>query len=155
MNYITRKHLSRRTMLRGLGTALALPWLDAMVPAAKAAKSTAAAPAVRLVFIYVPNGIIPGAWTPTVEGANFEFTRTLKALEPFRQHVTVVSGLAQINGRALGDGAGDHARAGATWLTGVHPKKTEGAGIHAGISADQIAAKEFGKSTRGRLRLGI
>jgi len=156
MNYITRKHLSRRTMLRGLGTALALPWLDAMVPAAKAAKSTAAAPAVRLVFIYVPNGIIPGAWTPTVEGANFEFTRTLKALEPFRQHVTVVSGLAQINGRALGDGAGDHARAGATWLTGVHPKKTEGAGIHAGISADQIAAKEFGKSTQfASLEIGL
>ena len=156
MNYITRKHLSRRTILRGVGTALALPWLDAMMPAAKAAKSTAAAPAVRLAFVYVPNGIIPGAWTPTVEGTNFEFTRTMKALEPFRQHVNVVSGLAQINGRALGDGAGDHARAGATWLTGVHPKKTEGAGIHAGISADQVAAKEFGKSTQfASLEIGL
>ena len=69
MNYITRKHLSRRTMLRGLGTAMALPWLDAMMPAAKAAKSTAAAPAVRLAFVYVPNGIIPGAWTPAADGA--------------------------------------------------------------------------------------
>jgi hypothetical protein len=156
MNYITRKHLSRRTILRGVGTALALPWLDAMMPAAKAAKSTAAAPAVRLAFVYVPNGIIPGAWTPTVEGTNFEFTRTMKALEPFREHVVVVSGLAQINGRALGDGAGDHARAGATWLTGVHPKKTEGAGIHAGISADQVAAKEFGKSTQfASLEIGL
>ena len=156
MNYITGKHLSRRTILRGVGTALALPWLDAMMPAAKAAKSTAAAPAVRLAFVYVPNGIIPGAWTPTVEGANFEFTRTMKALEPFRDHVVVVSGLAQINGRALGDGAGDHARAGATWLTGVHPKKTEGAGIHAGISADQVAAKEFGKSTQfASLEIGL
>jgi len=156
MNYITRKHLSRRTILRGVGTALALPWLDAMMPAAKAAKSTAAAPAVRLAFVYVPNGIIPGAWTPTAEGTNFEFTRTMKALEPFRDHVTVVSGLAQINGRALGDGAGDHARAGATWLTGVHPKKTEGAGIHAGISADQVAAKEFGKSTQfASLEIGL
>jgi hypothetical protein len=156
MNYITRKHLSRRTILRGVGTALALPWLDAMMPAAKAAKSTAGAPAVRLAFVYVPNGIIPGAWTPTVEGANFEFTRTMKALEPFRDHVVVVSGLAQINGRALGDGAGDHARAGATWLTGVHPKKTEGAGIHAGISADQVAAKEFGKSTQfASLEIGL
>jgi hypothetical protein len=156
MNYITRKHLSRRTLLRGVGTALALPWLDAMMPAAKAAKSTAGAPAVRLAFVYVPNGIIPGAWTPSVEGANFEFTRTMKALEPFREHVVVMSGLAQINGRALGDGAGDHARAGATWLTGVHPKKTEGAGIHAGISADQIAAKEFGKSTQfASLEIGL
>jgi len=156
MNYITRKHLSRRTILRGVGTALALPWLDAMMPAAKAAKSTAGAPAVRLAFVYVPNGIIPGAWTPSVEGTNFEFTRTMKALEPFRDHVTVVSGLAQINGRALGDGAGDHARAGATWLTGVHPKKTEGAGIHAGISADQVAAKEFGKSTQfASLEIGL
>jgi hypothetical protein len=91
-----------------------------------------------------------------VEGTNFEFTRTMKALEPFRDHVTVVSGLAQINGRALGDGAGDHARAGATWLTGVHPKKTEGAGIHAGISADQVAAKEFGKSTQfASLEIGL
>ena len=156
MNYITRKHLSRRTLLRGVGTALALPWLDAMMPAAKAAKSTAGAPAVRLAIVYVPNGIIPEAWTPSVEGANFEFTRTIKALEPFREHVVVMSGLAQINGRALGDGAGDHARAGATWLTGVHPKKTEGAGIHAGISADQIAAKEFGKSTQfASLEIGL
>ena len=156
MNYITRKHLSRRTLLRGVGAALALPWLDSMMPALKAAKNTAAAPAVRLAFVYVPNGIIPGAWTPAVEGANFEFTRTMKPLEPLREHLLVMSGLAQINGRALGDGAGDHARAGATWLTGVHPKKTEGVGIHAGISADQVAAKEFGKSTQfASLEIGL
>jgi hypothetical protein len=148
MTYITRKHLSRRTLLRGLGTALALPLLDSMAPALKAAKGTAASPAVRLGFVYVPNGIIPGAWTPAAEGTAFEITRTMKALEPFRDRMLVLSGLAQINGRALGDGAGDHARAGATWLTGVHPKKTEGAGIHAGVSADQIAAKELGKSTQ-------
>ena len=148
MTYITRKHLSRRTLLRGLGTALALPLLDSMAPALKAAKGTAASPAVRLGFVYVPNGIIPGAWTPAAEGTAFEITRTMKALEPFRDRMLVMSGLAQINGRALGDGAGDHARAGATWLTGVHPKKTEGAGIHAGVSADQIAAKELGKSTQ-------
>ena len=68
----------------------------------------------------------------------------------------MLSGLAQVNGRALGDGAGDHARAGATWLTGVHPKKTEGAGIHAGVSADQIAAKELGKSTQlASLEIGL
>jgi len=156
MNYITGKHLSRRTMLRGFGTALALPLLDSMLPALKAAKNTAAAPTVRLAFVYVPNGIIPGAWTPKEDGKNFEFTRTMKAIEPFREHLNVLSGLAQINGRALGDGAGDHARAGATWLTGVHPKKTEGAGIHAGVSADQIAAKEFGKSTQlASLEIGL
>lgn len=156
MNYITKKHLSRRTLLRGLGTTLALPLLDSMVPALRAAKTTAAAPAVRLGFVYVPNGIIPGAWTPTTEGTNFEFTRTMKALEPFRERLVVLSGLAQINGRALGDGAGDHARAGATWLTGAHPKKTEGAGIHAGVSADQIAARELGKSTQlASLEVGL
>ena len=156
MNYIARKHLSRRTLLRGVGTALALPWLDSMMPALKAARNTAAAPAVRLAFVYVPNGIIPGAWTPTVTGANFEFMRTMKPLEPFREHLLVMSGLAQINGRALGDGAGDHARAGATWLTGVHPKKTEGVGIHAGISADQVAAREFGKTTQfASLEIGL
>jgi len=156
MNYITRKHLSRRTLLRGLGTTLALPLLDSMVPALRAAKTTAAAPAVRLGFVYVPNGIIPGAWTPATEGKNFEITRTMKALEPFRERLLVLSGLAQINGRALGDGAGDHARAGATWLTGAHPKKTEGAGIHAGVSVDQIAARELGKSTQlASLEVGL
>jgi hypothetical protein len=82
--------------------------------------------------------------------------RTMKPLEPFREHLLVMSGLAQINGRALGDGAGDHARAGATWLTGVHPKKTEGVGIHAGISADQVAAKELGKNTQlASLEVGL
>src|ERR1700678_3019010 len=100
MNYITGKHLSRRTLLRGVGTALALPFLDSMMPALKAAKNTAAAPAVRLAFVYVPNGIIPGAWTPKVEGKDFEFTRTMKAIEPFRERLLVLSGLAQINGRA-------------------------------------------------------
>ena len=81
---------------------------------------------------------------------------TMKPLEPFRDQMLVLSNLTQRGGRALGDGAGDHARAGATWLTGVHPKKTEGADIHAGISADQIAAKEFGKITQfGSLEIGL
>jgi hypothetical protein len=151
---ITRKHLDRRTFLRGMGATLALPMLDAMVPAMAATKG-ATAP-VRLGFVYVPNGIIMNRWTPAAEGAGFEFTPTMKALEPFREQLNVLSGLAQINGRALGDGAGDHARAGATWLTGVHPKKTEGADIHAGVSADQIAAREFGKATQfGSLEIGL
>jgi Protein of unknown function (DUF1552) len=156
MSYITRKHLSRRTVLRGLGTTLALPLLDSMFPALKAAKNTAAEPAVRLAFVYVPNGIIPASWTPATDGTGFAFNRTMKPLEPFRENLVVMSGLAQINGRALGDGAGDHARAGATWLTGAHPKKTEGAGIHAGVSVDQIAAKELGKKTQlASLEIGL
>ena len=151
---LTRKALARRTFLRGLGTTLALPFLDAMVAPALRASSTAK-PIVRTAFVYIPNGAIMKDWTPALEGANFEFTPTLKALEPYREHLNVISGLAQINGRALGDGAGDHARAGATWLTGVHPKKTE-VDIHAGVSADQIAARELGKQTQlASLELGL
>jgi hypothetical protein len=153
---ITKKHLARRTFLRGLGTTLALPLLDSMVPAFAASTSAAAKPAVRLGFVYVPNGIIMDRWRPVGEDAAFEFSPTMKALEPFRDRLTVLSGLAQVNGRALGDGAGDHARAGATWLTGVHPKKTEGADIRSGVSADQIASRELGKTTQlGSLEIGL
>ena len=155
MTFISNKHLSRRTLLRGLGASLALPLLDSMTPALRAAKITPGSP-VRMAFVYVPNGIIPAPWTPTTEGAGFEFMRTMKPLEPFRDRLLVLSGLAQVNGRALGDGPGDHARAGATWLTGVHPKKTEGSGIHAGVSVDQIAAKELGKDTQlASLEIGL
>src|SRR5580700_1897818 len=151
---ITKKSLHRRTFLRGLGTAMALPLLDSMVPAL--ARASAAKPVVRLGFVYHPDGMILDRWIPKAEGTGFEFTPTMKALEPFREHITVLTGLAQVNGRALGDGAGDHARAGATWLTGVHPSKTEGVGIHAGVSADQIAAKEFAKSTQlASLEIGL
>ena len=95
-------------------------------------------------------------WTPAGEGTGFAFAPTMKALEPFREDLLVLSGLAQVNGRALGDGSGDHARAGATWLTGVHPKKTEGADIHAAISADQIAARDLGKFTQlSSLEIGL
>jgi hypothetical protein len=152
---VTRKFLPRRTFLRGMGTALALPFLDAMVPALGRGGSVAKPP-VRLGFVYVPNGIIMERWTPAAEGTAFEFTPIMKALEPLRGRLVVFTGLAQHNGDALGDGAGDHARAGATWLTGVHPKKTEGADIHAGISADQIAAKTFGQSTQlASLEIGL
>jgi hypothetical protein len=120
-----------------------------------AATRLTAKPGVRLGFVYVPNGIISDQWTPTTEGANFAFRPTMAALEPFRDRLLVLSGLAQVTGRALGDGPGDHARAGATWLTGVHPKRSE-TDIHAGISADQIAAREFGKETQfGSLELGL
>ena len=156
MNFVTKKHLNRRTFLRGVGTTLALPFLDSMVPAFADTKASAANPAVRLAFVYVPNGIIPGAWNPTGDGKSFEFNRSMKPMEDFRENLNVLTGLAQLNGRALGDGPGDHARAGATWLTGVHPKKTEGVGIHSGISIDQIAAKHLGKETQlGSLEIGL
>jgi hypothetical protein len=152
---VTKKSLARRSFLRGLGATVTLPLLDAMVPAFAGASTTAAKPAVRTAFVYVPNGIILDRWTPAVEGPGFEFAPTMKALEPFRDRLLVLSGLAQVNGRALGDGAGDHARAGATWLTGAHPKKSE-FDIHAGISADQIAARELGKATQlASLELGL
>ncbi len=153
---ITKKSISRRALLHGIGASVALPLLDAMVPAMAATRLTAAKPAVRLGFVYVPNGIIPKAWLPTATGAGFDFQSTMKPLEPFREKMLVLSNLMQRGGRALGDGAGDHARAGASWLTGVHPKKTEGADISAGISADQIAAREFGKATQlGSLEIGL
>ena len=160
---ITNKTLPRRTFLRGVGATLALPLLDSMLPAFSRL-SAAGKAAVRLGYVYTPNGIIgacdksprPFMWTPRTVGENFEFSPTIKALEPFRQHVNVFSGLAQVTGRALGDGPGDHARATATFLTGVHPYKTGGANFKLGISADQIAAKELGKSTQlSSLELGL
>jgi hypothetical protein len=159
MNILTKKSIARRSFLRGLGTTLALPLLDAMVPPLmNAAELVASKSPVRMGFAYVPNGIInlKGEWKPATTGTGFEFASTMKALEPYRDRLIVFSGLTQNGGRALGDGAGDHARAGATWLTGVHPKKTEGADIHSGISADQIAAKELGKQTQiASLELGL
>ena len=148
---VTRKHLHRRSFLKGMGAVVALPVLDAMTPAlARAAQAP-----VRLAFTYVPNGIVMNDWTPAAEGAAYEFTRILKPLEPFRQDMLVLSGFAHRNGAALGDGPGDHARAGASYLTGVHPRKTAGADIQNGISVDQIAAQHIGDQTRfASLELG-
>jgi len=144
---VTRTHLPRRTFLKGLGATIALPMLDAMTPALAAAAAKKAP--VRLAFTYVPNGITMADWTPGgAGGADFAFTRVLKPLEAFRRDMFVLSGLAQKNGNALGDGPGDHARAAAAYLTGVHPKKTAGADIQNGISADQIVAQHLAGTTR-------
>ncbi|HLK48128.1 MAG TPA: DUF1552 domain-containing protein [Bryobacteraceae bacterium] len=141
-------------MLRGLGATVALPFLDAMVPALSARSRTQWPK--RLGFVYVPNGVIMDRWTPAAEGAGFEFTGILEPLAGISDQVLVVSGLAQANGRALGDGPGDHGRAGATFLTGVHPRKTEGANLRAGVSADQVGARFLGASTRlGSLEIGL
>src|SRR5688572_12780391 len=145
-SYITRKHLDRRTFLRGMGAALSLPLLDAMVPA-RAFAAQAAAP-IRLGFVYVPNGIIMEHWTPAAEGAAFELPKILEPLAAHRNDVLIATELAHLNARALGDGGGDHARASAAFLTGVHPNKTAGADIRNGISVDQIAAKHLGEYTR-------
>ncbi|HEU0124161.1 MAG TPA: DUF1552 domain-containing protein [Bryobacteraceae bacterium] len=153
---ITRKSLSRRTLLRGFGTAVALPFLDSMTPAMAAPNRIGGKSPVRMAFLYVPNGVIMKDWTPKSEGSGYELTKTLQPLAEHRERMLVLSGLDQYNGQSLGDGAGDHARAGATWLTGVHPKKTQGADILAGVSADQVAAKEVGKATTlPSLELGL
>jgi hypothetical protein len=140
---VTKKSLSRRTVLRGMGATLALPLLDGMVPAFAAMR--AAAP--RLSVVYVPNGINMAQWTPAREGL-LELTPILQPLSPFRDHLTVVSGLASEPAMPLGsEGTGDHVRASAAFLSGTHPKKTEGPDIRAGVSMDQMAAGVLGKAT--------
>jgi hypothetical protein len=150
---ITRTHLPRRTFLQGLGAAVALPMLDAMTPAlahgaSRGAGATRATAPVRLAFTYVPNGVTMADWTPKAVGSTFEYTRILKPLEPFREDTLVLSGLAHKNAYALGDGPGDHARAAACYLTGIHPKKTAGADIKNGVSVDQLAATQVANETR-------
>lgn len=150
------RHLNRRTFLRGAGAGVALPFLDAMVPAFGATRSLRGSAPRRLAFVYIPNGVIQEAWTPTSTGDDFSFTRILKPLEAHRQDLMVLSGLTHNTGRALGDGAGDHARAASSFLTGIHPKKTSGADIRLGLSVDQVAANAVGDATRfASIELGI
>jgi len=146
--------LNRRTMLQGVGCALGLPLLEAMTPR-RAAAATSAAP-VRMAFISFPNGAIMDAWRPKGEGESFEFGSTMQPLAEVRSHVTVLTGLAQENGFAKGDGAGDHARSSASLLTGAHPVKTSGANIRVGQSVDQAAAERIGYLTKlPSLEIGI
>ncbi|MFP6770021.1 MAG: DUF1552 domain-containing protein [Planctomycetaceae bacterium] len=148
------KTLPRRTFLRGIGAAMALPLLDGMHSARAAAK--AVTPPTRAAFIFFPNGAIMPSWKPTSVGADYELSKTLKPLEAFKGDLTVISGLAQDNGRAKGDGPGDHARCAASYLTGAHPVKTSAANIKVGISVDQVAATQIGKKTRlPSLEIGI
>ncbi len=146
---ITKRHLPRRTFLRGLGVTLALPMLDSMVPAFGGAHAKAAQMIRRLGIVYTPNGIFMPNWTPAIENGPLEITPTLQPLAPFRDRMLMVSGLCSEEGIARpGEGAGDHARAAGAFLTGVHPKKTEGHDIRAGISMDQIAARTLGEETQ-------
>ncbi len=151
-------HIPRRTFLRGLGTAMALPLFEAMSPVTKLIAANTDPTKIfpkRMAFVYVPNGVNMVDWTPTKLGGDFDFPYILEPLKPFQNQLMVLSGLAQAKARANGDGAGDHARASATFLTGCQARKTEGADIKVGVSVDQIAAGKIGDKTRfSSLELG-
>ena len=141
---ITRKALSRRTVLRGLGAAVSLPLLDAMVPSLTALQLTPAQPRMRFGAVYVPNGVIPGQWFPTAEGSAFEFSPSLKPLERFRDHILVTSGLDSVPPPPPGERQyNNHADASTRFLTDVTPSRT----LRAGVSIDQILAKHVGQDT--------
>jgi len=143
------RRLSRRTLLRGLGTAVALPWLEAMGPLARAATEGAkkVTPS-RLAVVFIPNGAHMADWTPKEEGADFELPPVLQPIAAFKRDMLILTGLTQDGARAHGDGGGDHARSAASFLTGTHPRKTHGADIKAGVSFDQIVAQSIGGRTR-------
>jgi len=146
MTFITRKSLPRRTFLRGVGATLALPMLDSMVPALSA---KSAAPTPRLGFVYVSNGVIQEQWNPASAGA-LELSPILRPLEPVKDYVNVLTGLAHLQADTFGDGTGDHPRASAVWLTGVHAwdRTRPGVEVRLATTADQLAAREIGKGTQ-------
>ena len=149
------RSMDRRTALKGLGAAIALPWLEAMGPVASAAPAVAKLP-VRAAFLYVPNGVHMQDWTPKADGILGELPATLQPLTPFKNDINVFSGLALDKAKANGDGPGDHARAQASFLTGRQARKTNGADIRIGQSADQWIASHVGEQTKfGSLELGI
>jgi Protein of unknown function (DUF1552) len=138
--FVTKRSVSRRTVLKGVGATLALPFLDAMVPAATALAKTAARPALRFGAVFVPMGERPSHWTPATTGAGFEFSPILKPLESFRESLVLVSNLDRPPG-------GTHAVSTSTWLTGSAPKRTEAEDFYAGTSLDQLIAGVTGKDT--------
>lgn len=144
---IDRIALPRRTFLRGMGAAVALPVLDAMAPALTALSRTAAAPPVRLGFVFVPNGLILRDFLPKTEGRGFDLPRILAPLAPHRDQLTVVSGLANAAGDALDASSGPHSRGSGCWLSGMRARRTEGADIEAGKTIDQYAADALGRET--------
>ncbi len=139
--FITRKHLSRRTVLKGVGVTVALPLLDAMIPAATALAQTAAAPKPRMGFIYFPHGAVMANWSPAKAGTDFEMTPILKSLEPYRDQLTIVSGLRN----RTGESPSPHAIIAGTWLSCHAPAVSQAP--HGGISCDQVAAAQIGQDT--------
>ena len=143
--FLTKKAISRRTILRGAGTALALPLLDAMIPAFAPAATTT--PVKRFGVVYHPNGVIYDKWLPTGSGSNFELSPTLKGLQAFKDKLIVVTGLSSEPAEPYGDGGGDHSRACGSYLTGVHVKKSDSI-VENAVSMDQIVAKAFESETQ-------
>ena len=141
------KQLSRRKFLRGAGTAIALPALEAMIPGKALATGNVKFP-TRMAFVYIPNGVIQKDWNVKGEGTGYRMSRTLQPLEKHREDLLVFSGLAHEKAESNGDGAGDHARANATFLTGCQARKTSGADIRLGVSVDQVAAQRLAGKTR-------
>jgi hypothetical protein len=149
MMFVSRTCLPRRAFLRGLGATIALPLLDSMIPALSALAQTAARPVRRLGVVYAPNGMNVWRWRPAAEGSQFELPPLLEPLAPFRDQMLVLSGLSNQAADAIpGEGGGDHSRGQAAFLTGVHAKKTQGPDFQAGISMDQIAARELANETQ-------
>jgi hypothetical protein len=138
--------ISRRTLLKGVGTVIALPLLDAMAPSVARAAGKGATPPTRMAFCFVPNGTIKDVWLPEVEGSDYALPASLEPLKSVKDELLILSGLAQNNGND--NRAGDHARGTSVFLTGVRPLFTEGADIHLGISVDQVAANKIGSQTR-------
>jgi hypothetical protein len=157
---MTENRINRRTVLRGLGTAMSLPLLEAMIPSAGLPSATLTSTAraaggaagnaapKRLAWMFVPNGVHMPDWTPAAEGAKFDLPWILEPLKGVQKDLLVLTGLTHDKARANGDGGGDHARSAACFLTGCQPRKTDGANIRAGVSADQIAAGALGRHTR-------
>jgi hypothetical protein len=145
MNFIFKKHIERRTFLRGIGAAISLPLLDSMLPA----QTPLAAPTLRLGLCFIPHGGVMANWTPVTEGADFKMSRILMPLEPYRNQVNVITNLAHKMAAPGGDGdnGGDHTRSPAVFLNGVHPKRTDGADIQAGVTIDQMFAAKMGQET--------
>ena len=137
----------RRTFLRGAGVTLGLPVLNAMLPANGWEEGSTSVPN-RLAFVFVPNGVIVPDWTPASEGTDWTLSPTLEPLAGVKDRLCVLTGLAQDNAEAKGDGPGDHARSASAFLTGAHPVKTDGVDIKVGISVDQVAAEKIGSKTR-------
>ena len=140
--------IPRRTLLRGVGATLALPLLERMVPVSTLLARAATTPVVRFCTVYVPNGIVMDRWTPLTEGTGFEFTPTLKALEPFRDHLLVLSGLDNTGARSRSGASGAHAKPAGAFMTGIEPLPTTGSSsLQLGISMDQIVANTIGQET--------
>lgn len=141
-------NISRRTMLRGFGTAIALPWMESMAAAANLGR-TSGQPPVRMAFMYVPNGMRMSHWTPFgKEETGFASPKIFEPVEKYMDRATIISGLSLRGANSLGDGGGDHARSVAAFLTGAHPRKTAGSRIKNGVSIDQVAAEAIGDLTR-------